>query len=251
MQSNNAHIDVVTIESGCAAPAIADADRCFDPAFQSFSGINLGGNRYGLTEGTGDYLAHAVARDPTCLMTHVQRIALHVKRKEPDRVCGALVDLFIVLGARGMPLRKRMLNLAKRQLDLSMIEFLTANLRLGVSATDALPESGYSVLTKAVTGTTHLVEQTQVIEKEPQDPLQDARACLEFGQVEEAQRILEAAILQAPEREELHHDLLEIYRHTADRESFYNMQGQLELTGKTVEKLWEETAASFKNAVNQ
>ena len=230
---------------------IANPAGFVDPVFQSFGGINLDGSVQGLEAETTDLLAHAVAREPGCLITHVQRIVLHVKRGESERARGAIVDLFIVLGTRGSPLRKRMLNLAKPHLDLHMIEFLTANLRRGVSATDVLPESTHSVLTKALSGTTELVKRIEVVERKARDPLQDSRECLEYGQVGEAQRILEVAILEQPQRTELHRDLLDIYSHTADQESFHNMRGRLEPKNQALVKLWDDTAASFMNAVNQ
>jgi hypothetical protein len=242
---------VVTIKSGCPAPTVTNADGSVDPVFQAFAGINLDDHTHGLEAEISDFFAHAVAREPDCLMRHVQRIVLHVKRGESERTSGAMVDLFIVLGTRGMSLRKRMLNLAKPHLDLRMIEFLTANLKRGVSATDVLPAATHSVLTKALSGTTELVKQTRAVESEVRDPLQDARECLEYGQVEEAQRILEAAILEEPERAEVHRDLLEIYSHTADKESFCRMRGRLEPKHQALVKLWEDTAVSFKNAVIQ
>ncbi|MES9861415.1 MAG: hypothetical protein ABW138_11280, partial [Candidatus Thiodiazotropha sp. 4PDIVS1] len=58
-----------------------------------------------------------------------------------------------------------------------------------------------------------------------EDPLQMAEQLLAYGQVDQAQETLESAIRDCSERVDLHHALLEIYRHRQESRqilSFWN-----------------------------
>jgi hypothetical protein len=89
-----------------------------------------------------------------------------------------------------------------------------------------------------------------VIKPEPsatvaQDPLQAARDHLDYGQVEEAKKVLEAAIIKQPQRPELHYDLLEIYRSLDARDAFFAMRDKLKPKTDPVAVAWQETASFF------
>ncbi len=252
MQKNGVVNKLVHTESEIPTPAVDVSVPFTDSAFEPLVNINLKTGKHVLGDRTTNYLAHSVARNPGCLLTHVQRIILHVKRKESDGVQGALLDLFIVLGTQGTQLRKRMLKLAKPLLDQKTSEFFITNFTRTITATDVLPVSAHSVLTKAVSGTTELVKEiAEDIQIQDRDPLQEAHECLEFGLVDEAQRILEEAILEQPTRAEIHHDLLEIYKYTVDKENFNTIRARLESINNPFAQLWENMVASFEGADNQ
>jgi hypothetical protein len=69
-------------------------------------------NSLGQVKETKAHLAHTIARRPKDLRLHVERILLHAQTSDPD-IIGALYDLFGVLGDKGLPLRRRMLALAR------------------------------------------------------------------------------------------------------------------------------------------
>lgn len=192
-----------------------------------------------------DYFAHLIARYPGDLRTHVQRINFHVARGGAERTYGALLDLFIALGAKGESLRKRMLQTAHPILTAETFELFSVNFERGISSTDVTPTTGSSVLTKGVQGTSQLVTRMDANHASSQDALAEAHACLEYGQISEAQSILEQALLAQPEREALHQDLLEIYQSTGDRQRFYEMLDALDKNQNPYSELWELMAASF------
>jgi hypothetical protein len=66
----------------------------------------------GQVKETKAHLAHTIARRPKDLRLHVERILLYAESGDPDMI-GALGDLFLVLGDKGLPLRRRMLALAR------------------------------------------------------------------------------------------------------------------------------------------
>jgi hypothetical protein len=120
----------------------------------------------------------------------------------------------------------------------------------GVGATDALPLAAGSVLSKGVTGTTNLVQRLGIVSSHGLDPLDEARNCLEYGQVDKAQCLLEAATLQAPEREALHRELLDIYRHTRDSDALVAMRRHIGALSVPVEDAWRETKRYLQACMN-
>ena len=101
------------------------------------------------------------------------------------------------------------------------------------------------MLSKGLSGTNRLVIKLDTSEAPIQDPLEEALERLEYGQIDEAQQVLEAAIIKAPGRPELHHDLLEIYKSTNARESFLAMRQRLNTDANPVADAWRELAAFF------
>jgi hypothetical protein len=240
--ANNCLVDVV---SEGPDQGVGSIHKSLNPTFQ-LSGLH---ELHIDAEADGsevqDYLAHLIARYPGDLRSHVQRINFHVARREPERTYGALLDLFIALGAKGESLRRRMLQTAHPILIEETFEIFSVNLERGISSTDVTPTTGSSVLTKGVQGTSQLVTRMEANHAHNQDALAEAHACLEYGQISEAQSILEQALLAQPEREALHQDLLEIYQSTGDRQRFHEMLDVLDKNQNPYSELWELMAASF------
>jgi len=180
-------------------------------------------NKSGLILDLGEYsdkaievLEHKVTRNPLYLRSHVQRIYLYRKIKNGDALYGALLDLFIALNAKGFEIRRRLLFESKCYLDSHHFNALYHRLDNGVSASSVLPISQYSRLSKGLIGTIDLLISNQQTTHATQDPQKEAHDYLEYGEVDEARKILEVAVLKEPWRKELHTDLLEIYKASRD-----------------------------------
>lgn len=172
-------------------------------------------------------LIFTIARDSSDLRAHVQRIALQIRLRDESGLYGALVDLFITLGDKGISIRKRMLAQAKEFLTDKHFFLLNGVLERGIRDTDPLPDCNNSVLSRGYIGNNNFIvesaskshwQQTdlQQTNDSQTDPKQEANDCLSYGQIEEARKILETAVLQEPWREDLQSDLLEIYWATRD-----------------------------------
>jgi hypothetical protein len=192
------------------------------------------------SDDAGDYLSRQVARTPGDLRSHVQRINLSLAKGEGDDTYGAVLDLFIVLGHKGLPLRRRMLHSAKRLLTKEQHQALHRHLENGVRATDAMPCAGSSMLGKGITGTDQLVVNEAAAAAGQRDPLIESREYLEYGQLDEARDLLELAVLQEPWRSDLQTELLEIYRYTRDQQSFINMRERLEAMDVSISEAWQK-----------
>lgn len=198
-------------------------------------------------ESTLDYLTHQVARLPVDLRNHCRRIILQYDLGGPDELYSSLLDLFFVLGDRGHGLRKRMLEGAKSRLSKEQYTSLLNCLDDDVYSVKSLPTASASVLSKGIVGVRLVVEKTAESDREVSPiqsagPLAEARVCLEYSQITEAQTILENALQKQPDEIEIHMELLEIYRSTRDKESFLTAFEQIDPARNPVPDAWEKVA---------
>mgnify|MGYP006276854891 CR=1 FL=1 len=109
-----------------------------------------------------------------------------------------------------------------------------------------MPVNQYSVLARGLEGSDRLVEQSKQPVQISIDPLELARDYIEYSQLDEAKSVLEKAILQQPERVELHHELLDLYRSTRDASGFNIMLNELsELKVELIDE-WKQLNTYFK-----
>lgn len=191
------------------------------------------------------FLAHAIARDSSDLYAHVQRIHLNIHRKHMPSLYGSLLDLFIALGNAGYALRKRMFDLSENHLEEKPRQFLAAALKTGIKATSSLPADGISVLSMGIAGTTELVKGINLTTKEFQNPLAVANSYIEFGQLSEAQHLLEKAVVDDSPTEEVQQLLLEIYKKTNNRQGFLKTFSGLRDKPGLAYPVWQATAEFF------
>lgn len=120
------------------------------------------------------WLAMRVAREPLDLRAHTQRIRLLTECREPSRLFGALVDLFLVLGSKGIGLRYTLLDIAREVLDPDDHAYLRAHLVGGLHPGAHLPMAMGSVISRGVLGTSAMVSAVATARPPaPHDPYDD------------------------------------------------------------------------------
>ncbi len=193
------------------------------------------------------YLTRSVARRPENLLAQIQRANIHLTQRDAEGVYGSLLDLFITLNNKGRSIRQRMLLRAKPLLTEEQFQALAERLDTGISATDPMPLSTQSVLSKGLTGTRQLIVRIDDNGNETtnRDPLEEAIEYLEYSQIEKAREILEKAVLDNPSRMELHNNLLTIYRVSGDQGSFTVMLDRLNALKFPVPEEWKRLAEHF------
>lgn len=191
------------------------------------------------------FLAHVVARNPGDLHAHVQRINLAVRHKQVSVLYGALLDLFIALGEQGYALRKRMFDHTANLLEEKPKQFLSASLKTHIKATDAFPDQGVSVLAKGFSGVHELVEEINQAAVGNHDALAEASEYIEFSQLNEAQQVLEKAMLEDSSSEEQQQLLLEIYKKTNNKERFYEVYSTFDIKPDSAGSAWQTMAEYF------
>ncbi len=167
-------------------------------------------------------LVFLVARKPKRLITHIQRIYHCYQTNLQEQLFAALVDLLVVLNKRGKAISQRMIIGAKSKLSEEQYKMLKKFMDEDFDVA-LLSGNQYSVFTKGLVGTRNLVQQIETSDKQTHDPLELAHDYIEYSQLAEAKDILEKAIINQPQRLELHQCLLELYKATLDTSGFIKM----------------------------
>jgi len=189
-----------------------------------------------------EYLTHRISRRPLDLISHTQRIRLCYELRDADGTYGALLDLFIALGDKGLALRQRLLRHSARMLTLEHYKTLFAALKHKINASDHLPASHSAVLSAGIAGKpAALVRQHQgSMHDVDEEPLQIAQDLLNSGQIVQAQSILKLALLANPQSDDISLELLQIYRHTHNRSACIQLLRELGGAPLAVQDQWAE-----------
>jgi hypothetical protein len=190
-------------------------------------------------------LVFRIAKKPRCLLTHLQRIYYCYQAQLADQLYAALVDLLIVLNRRGSAISRRMVIGARSVLSVNQLKTLLRYLQNTNIDYRLLPGNHYSIFSKGIIGTTNMLHITDK-KRTDIDPLMLARDFIEYSQLEEALTVLEAAILEQPDRLELHEELLTLYQSTRNVSSFNQMYSELTHSGLDVPDAWQFVNAYFK-----
>ncbi|MEW8313402.1 MAG: hypothetical protein AB2669_19885 [Candidatus Thiodiazotropha endolucinida] len=196
------------------------------------------------------HLAHSVAREPFNLINHVRRVRLHLAYNDADASFGAMLDLHLVLGDKGISLRGSLLRQLKKILPQDRYDLFLKHYKPGLRPDQSLPASRHSVLGNFFAGNTILVKKETprtTPSLKQHNPLNLAREELNFGDVSKAQQILEEALIEAPKTPELHHELLELYSHTRSLEDLIRMQERLGNNIAIALEEWNQTRSKLEN----
>lgn len=175
------------------------------------------------------YLGHRIVNHPRELRSHVQRILLLIRHEDGASLYGALVDLLITLGDKGLALKQRMLDLAAPLLNRTSLVFLKRQLESGIRPCDpAIARVRSSLLRAGFCGTDQLVlrhkAQGGALER---TPLEEARELVEYGQLEQALETLENALLMDPDQAGVADELLHLYTRMGELDRMEAMREQL------------------------
>ncbi len=192
-----------------------------EPIF--LSKLNIIGSDKAIGVRVSNYLAHKVVRQVTDLESHTQRIIIYSKFRNADAVYGALLDLFIALGDKGFAIRQRMLNMVAKIIGRARYAQLLGVLERGVTTDELLPHTPYSMLSGSFMGASPLVYKCSVDDVEIRQPLDEARDLVDSGMIDEGRKLLESSLLLDRSNEALSLELLEIYRHTQNKDAFNKM----------------------------
>lgn len=189
------------------------------------------------------YLGHRIVRHPRELRSHVQRIMLLIRQEDGASLYGALVDLLITLGDKGLGLKQRMLNLATPLLNRTSLAFLQRHLETGIRACDpAVARVRSSLLRAGFCGTDQLVVRHRTQTDAPErTPLDEARELIEYGQLEQALETLENALLINPDQPEVAGELLDLYTRMGELDRLEAMREQMLINFGRAPEAWSET----------
>lgn len=186
-----------------------------------------------------------ILRKPSALVVHLQRICFCYQHNLTDNLFGALVDFLIVLDGKGHRLGCRMVKGAKSKLTPQQYAILDNGLKASADEIKWLSGNLYSIFSRGLIGTNVLVIKEKSSEVQDHDPLDIARDFIAYSQLDEAMEALENAVLVDVERQELHDDLLELYKVTQSMDRFIKMYDVLSGQSKTIPAGWSELKGFF------
>ncbi len=193
-----------------------------------------------------EHLSFFISKRPECLIAHVQRIYCCFMLGESERLYGAFADLLVILNKRGRALSRRLLAGVKSLLSSEQIQSLLYFCEVSKTDISALPGNRYSIFSSGLIGEAFFIKFTEDYNEVNLDPLSLAKDFIEYSQLDEARIVLEDAIIERPERHELHDELLTLYRLTRDSDNFFKLHAQLLQVGIDLPEGWDQTVLHFQ-----
>ncbi len=187
-------------------------------------------------------LSHHIVRYPRDLRAHTQRVLLgHYNSQIANLLPGSLQDLFLALDNAGYPLRKHLLDLSEQYLTNEEFSFFSQWIKQ--NAKDDKTQQCWhpgSVLSSG-----QCVGKSLLLQEDTADTntgyigvLEEARACLDYGQLDVALQLLEDEILKSPDSKEIEEELLTIYQYSKNKDQFDKLSEKLLSQGITLSDDW-------------
>ena len=185
------------------------------------------------------YLCHGITRNPKDLRAHARLVYLRLKQKDSTALYTALLDLFLALEDKGLSLRQHLLRRCSSHLQPHQHKLFADSLEKGLHADAPLPDTGLSLLHKGIESNTPLVIKPRSNQENlPADPLTEALACLEYGQINQALDLLEAAMMAEPGNAIVCTELLSIYRRGGMNARYQKQTLSLQQAGHCLPSDW-------------
>lgn len=226
-------------QSPDAPPSAAST---FEPAFEYTRQLRPNYADQQWCEGLARYLDRRIRRTPRDLTAHVQRVnALVAAHADGERLYAAAIDLNTVLAGNGAALQQRIHDQISFALDDQQRDDL-AGMRAGAS----LPANPArcSLLRSNGSGL-RIVAEIRQESRETSDPLGFAIDLLNAGDYAEAQGVLERAVLENPDREDIASELQGIYRAARDVDSYEKTRAAVAEVSGSAASLWPSTDSFF------
>jgi len=187
-------------------------------------------------------LTFAVRKKPKDLMTHMQRIMICYEHKEEAQLYAAVADFFMVLKGVGLAIKQRIFTGVRSKLSADSQQ----NLLVAINDNNLVIGNTYCVLTSGIENHSEMVlvpvkSKINLVH----DPLQIARDYIEYSQLEQAQKVLEEAVLSDPQQIEIHNDLLELYRLTNNNDGFNKVYATLSDVPHPMKSQWNDLKTYF------
>ncbi len=166
------------------------------------------------------FYSHSIRRNPTDLTLHTHRVFFAMQHKDGVLLAGSLNDLFFVLKDAGEKLRIRLLKASIPYLSKQDTLYFAMWIKLGIRNGMGYQWVNGSVLSDGLYGP----DQALITMQKSNDngikisPIEEARSCMEFGQLDVAQLILNNALEQEPNNTQLIEELDYLNNYVKSRE---------------------------------
>ena len=166
------------------------------------------------------FYSHSIRRNPNDLALHTHRVFFAMQHKDAKLLAGSLHDLFYVLKDAGAQLRIRLLKASMPYLDKKDTLYFAMWIKTGIKKGMGYKWVAGSVLSDGLHGPEHPLVHVEKDDSENAKlpPLEEARSCMEFGQLDVAKTILEEALVEDSENEQLLEELTYLKQYSKSRE---------------------------------
>lgn len=183
-------------------------------------------------------LSRSISRYPHDLRAHAQRILLATQPSHVDSLAGALQDLSIALAGKGKPFFTQLLETVKP--SLAEADYSRLLSQFDADTPDQCWHKG-SVLANGVCEKNKLVSFSGVETSEFENILDEARSYIEYGQIENAQELLEQELLEnGLQSTEVTEELLNLYQYTRNRSQLESMSLLLKERNFELSPEWQQ-----------
>lgn len=186
------------------------------------------------------YLSYHVKRYPLDLRVQVQRILMN---HDQAQLAGTLQDCFIALKDKGLNLRRELFEYSKDQLSHEeqryFLDWLNSDFATGY---DDRFVSGSVLATGLAEKSEPLLVYQKQTENRYEGHYQEAVDCLEYGQIERAQELLEQELINPDGDSRSENELLRVYSYTKDWDSKRRLKALLEGQGRELSDDWSNSS---------
>lgn len=202
-------------------------------------------------------LTLAVRANPKELTTHTQRIMLAMDIHLQPYLSGALQDFFITLKTTGRPVKEKIFNLTSPLLDISNRAYFRQWLEEGADNNlDCIRYPGATLSSDTCRKTILDNEENEeneaaileaFLNENYDNPIDKARYCVAYGNIEDGQRLLERRTLSAKRKQSLiEQELLGLYYHSKNKDALEAMTQSLLKADKPLSENWKKIQSIAK-----
>lgn len=192
-------------------------------------------------------LSRHVARYPNNLRVHTQRILLAEDSMLRHCLKGALIDLSLSLNGKGEYFSHQLLEMIKDSLSDEDYSYFKKS--FGEESKNRKKYQNWvngSVMANGADDGKLLVTFDRGEQEAFSSKLEEARSCMEYGQLEEAIDILETEMLSHPDDRDIEAELLNLYQYMRDKSRFDNLSNKLKEQNVEFSEAWLATATEAK-----
>lgn len=166
------------------------------------------------------FYSHSIRRNPADLTLHTHRVFFAMNHKDASLLPGSLHDLFYVLKDAGENLRIRLLKASVPHLSEKDVLYFAMWIKTGIKNGMGYQWVNGSVLSDGLYGPDQELVKFHKVEGESEEmsSLEEARACMEYGQLDVAQDILLKALNEDPDNKTLLEELEYLNNYVKSRE---------------------------------
>ncbi len=165
------------------------------------------------------FYSHSIRRNPANLKLHTHRVFFAMQHNEASFLSGSLHDLFYVLKDAGQNLRIRLLKASIPYLSKKETLYFTLWIKVGIKRGMGYKWVSGSVLADGLVGPDQALFTKNAAEfNHPKlSPLEEARSCMEYGQLDVAKDILEKSLMKNSNNKALKDELDYLNQYTKSK----------------------------------